>query len=72
MDMFLFTKFPTRDLDKLIQDFEESAGNFSTFYKTMNDEEKKLFKGYLHTLRVEAHSPLIREAEDETSLSPLF
>jgi len=67
--MFLFTT--PRPLEKLIREFEQSAGNFEEFYNGMDAREKILFKGYLHNLRVKAHSPFVR-GNDETTPSTLF
>jgi hypothetical protein len=67
--MFLFTT--PRPLEKLIQEFEQSAGNFEEFYNGMDAREKILFKGHLRNLRVKANSPFIRD-NDETTPTPLF
>ena len=70
MDMFFFTTEKTpRDLDTLVEDFEASAGNFSSFYEGMDEREKFLFKSYLHDLRVKAHSPLVTTRVETTSSS---
>ena len=42
-----------RSLDKLIKDFEASAGDFEKFNKSMDMREKSLFKGWLHSMRKE-------------------
>lgn len=42
-----------RSLDKLIKDFEASAGDFEKFNKSMDLREKTLFKGWLHQMRKE-------------------
>jgi hypothetical protein len=67
--MFLFTT--PRPLEQLIKDFEQSAGNFEEFYNGMDSRERILFKGYLHDLRVKAHSPFVR-GNDETTSTTLF
>ncbi len=60
-----------RPVEILVKDFSASAGNFEEFYNGMDEREKLLFKGYLHQLRVEAHSPLVT-ANVETTTAPLF
>lgn len=40
-----------RSISQLVQDFEDSAGNFKKFHKGMNEREKVLFKGWLARLR---------------------
>ena len=42
-----------RSLDKLIKDFEASAGDFEKFNKSMGLREKTLFKGWLNKMRKE-------------------
>ena len=42
-----------RSLEKLIKDFEASAGDFEKFNKSMDLREKTLFKGWLHQMRKE-------------------
>ena len=42
-----------RSLEKLIKDFESSAGNFEKFHKSMDLREKTLFKGWLNQMRRE-------------------
>ena len=42
-----------RSLDKLIKDFEASAGDFEKFNKSMDLREKTLFKGWLNQMRKE-------------------
>jgi len=42
-----------RSLNKLIKDFESSAGDFEKFNKSMDLREKTLFKGWLHQMRKE-------------------
>lgn len=51
----------SRDLTQLIQDFRNSAGSFNSFLIGMNQREKILFRGWLHSLREKAHSPLLGE-----------
>ena len=60
-----------RTTEVLVKDFAASAGKFEEFYNGMNEREKTLFKGYLHKLRVEAHSPLVT-ANVETTTVTLF
>ena len=60
-----------RPLEALVKDFVAAAGKFEEFYNGMNEREKTLFKGYLHKLRVEAHSPLVT-ANVETTTATLF
>lgn len=60
-----------RPVEILVKDFSAAAGNFEEFYNGMDEREKLLFKGYLHQLRVEAHSPLVT-ANVETTTAPLF
>lgn len=60
-----------RPVEILVKDFSASAGNFEEFYNGMDEREKILFKGYLHQLRVEAHSPLVT-SNVETTTSVLF
>ena len=42
-----------RTLEKLISDFESSAGNFEKFHQEMDTREKTLFKGWLNKMRRE-------------------
>lgn len=56
-----------RGIEDLINDFKESAGNFLTFYETMDSREKTLFKGWLHKLRIESHSPLLAATDEGSS-----
>jgi hypothetical protein len=42
-----------RTLEKLIRDFESSAGNFDKFHKEMDEREKSLFKGWMNRMRKE-------------------
>ena len=42
-----------RSLDKLIKDFEASAGDFEKFHKSMDLREKTLFKGWFQSMRKE-------------------
>lgn len=56
-----------RGIEDLINDFKESAGNFLSFYETMDSREKTLFKGWLHKLRIESHSPLLTATTEEAS-----
>lgn len=42
-----------RSLEKLIKDFESSAGNFEKFNNEMDMREKSLFKGWLNSMRKE-------------------
>ena len=42
-----------RTLEKLISDFESSAGNFEKFHQEMDMREKTLFKGWLNKMRRE-------------------
>lgn len=56
-----------RGIEDLINDFKESAGNFLTFYETMDSREKTLFKGWLHKLRIESHSPLLAATTEGSS-----
>jgi len=66
--MYYYMHLPKpRGLDDLIKDFKESAGNFLTFYETMDSREKTLFKGWLHKLRIETHSPLLAGTTEEAS-----
>lgn len=60
-----------RTVETLVKDFSAAAGNFEEFYNEMNEREKILFKGYLHQLRVEAHSPNM-SVETETTSAELF
>jgi hypothetical protein len=60
-----------RPLEILVKDFVAAAGKFEEFYNGMDEREKTLFKGYLHRLRVEAHSPLVT-SNVETTSSVLF
>jgi len=60
-----------RQLETLVKDFTASAGNFEGFYNDMNEREKILFKGYLHSLRVETNSPNM-VVETETTAAQLF
>jgi len=66
--MLFYTSLPKpRGLEELINDFKESAGNFLGFYETMDSREKTLFKGWLHSLRIENHSPLLNSVSEESS-----
>jgi len=67
--MYFFMK--PRPVEILVKDFSAAAGNFEEFYNGMDEREKLLFKGYLHQLRVESHSPLATE-NVETTTAPLF
>jgi hypothetical protein len=60
-----------RTTEVLVKDFSVAAGKFEEFYNGMDEREKTLFKGYLHKLRVEAHSPLVT-SNVETTSSVLF
>lgn len=71
MDMYFFTQESPRSLDTLLEDFKTSAGNFNRFYSEMNEREKHLFKGYLHSLRVATNSPNM-SVETETTSAELF
>lgn len=42
-----------RSLEKLIKDFEASAGDFEKFNKSMDLREKTLFKGWMRQMRKE-------------------
>lgn len=63
-----------RQEEKIVSEFQKSEGNFELFYLEMNEEERIIFKEYLHKLRVQEHSPLIREREpgEDSFTSPLF
>lgn len=66
--MYFYMHLPKpRGIEDLINDFKESAGNFLSFYETMDSREKTLFKGWLHKLRIEAHSPLLVGSLEESS-----
>lgn len=42
-----------RSLQRLIQDFKSSAGNFEKFHQGMDARENSLFKGWLERMRKE-------------------
>jgi hypothetical protein len=66
--MYFYMHLPKpRGIEDLINDFKESAGNFLSFYETMDSREKTLFKGWLHKLRIESHSPLLAATTEESS-----
>lgn len=48
-----------RSLNQIIEDFLGSAGSFGSFYQGMSQRERTLFKGWIHSLRVQSHSPLV-------------
>jgi len=50
-----------RSLNQIIEDFLGSEGSFGSFYQEMSLRERILFKGWLHYLRVQSHSPLVHE-----------
>jgi len=50
-----------RSLNQIIEDFIESKGSFNSFFQGMSQRERTLFKGWLHSLRVQSHSPLVHE-----------
>ena len=50
-----------RYLPQIIQDFQKSEVSFLSFFQKMKPREKVLFKGWLHSLRVKSHSPLVHE-----------
>lgn len=50
-----------RSLNQTIEDFLGSAGSFGSFYQEMSQRERILFKGWLHSLRVQSNSPLVHE-----------
>lgn len=58
------TVISTRTQEKLIQDFMNSRGNFSSFHSAMNVREQEMFRQYLHGLRIKAHSPLLVESTE--------
>lgn len=41
----------SRDLEKLIQEFESAFGNFGKFHRSMDKKEKSIFKGWLAKMR---------------------
>jgi len=53
----------SRSLNQIIQDFRDSEGSFLSFFQQMSEKEKDLFRGWLHSLRVQSYSPLVHENE---------
>ena len=50
-----------RSLNQIIEDFIKSMGSFNSFYRSMSQREMILFKGWIHSLRVQSNSPLVHE-----------